>query len=81
MTPITRRLVLGLITAAAGSLTAAAAVASPASAGIIIHDVGGVPTSGTSTDELAGAADFPPGPYAADYPPGPYVRSSIIPCL
>jgi hypothetical protein len=68
MNHVTRRLTAGVVTAAIGSL-AAAALASPASAGDIIHDVGGEPTSGTATDEAT--PDFPPGPY----------RSALIPCL
>jgi hypothetical protein len=81
MNHVTRRLIAGVVTATAGSLAAAAALTSPAQAAIIVHDVGGEPTIGTATDQQAGAADFPLGPYAADNPPGPYVRSSIIPCL
>jgi len=68
MNHVTRRLTAGVVTAAIGSL-AAAALASPASAGIIVHDVGGEPTGGTATDQAT--ADFPPGPY----------RGAIIPCL
>ena len=67
---VIRRLTAGLVVAA-GSLAAAAAVASPAFAGVIVHDRSGEPASGTLTDQAT-----------ADYPPGPYVaRSAIIPCL
>jgi hypothetical protein len=88
MNKVIRRLTAGLVTAVVGTLAAAAAVASPASAGVIIHDGGGEPTSGTSTDQATVA--FPPGPSAADYPPGPSAagvivhdgaRGAIIPCL
>jgi hypothetical protein len=68
MNHVTRRLTAGVVTAAIGSL-AAAALASPASAGIIVQDVGGEPTSGTTTAQAT-----------PDYPPGPY-RSALIPCL
>jgi hypothetical protein len=68
MNHLTRRLTAGVVTAAIGSL-AAAALASPASAGIVVQDVGGEPTSGTATDQAT--ADFPPGP----------CRSALIPCF
>jgi hypothetical protein len=68
MNHVTRRLTAGVVTAAIGS-SAAVALASPASAGVIVHDVGGQPTSGTATGEAT--PDFPPGPS----------RSALIPCL
>jgi hypothetical protein len=85
MNHVTRRLIVGVVTAAVGSLAAAAAVASPAAAGAIVNDLRNGPT----------AADYPPGPTAADFPPGPTaarthadqalraegVRWAIIPCL
>jgi hypothetical protein len=68
MSHVTRRLTAGVVTAAIGSL-AAAALASPASAGVIVQDVGGEPTGRTATAQAI--PDFPPGPY----------RSALIPCL
>jgi hypothetical protein len=70
MNHITRRLTTGLVAAVIGTLAAAAAIPSPASAGIIIHDGRGEPTGPTSTEQATAA-----------FPPGPTVHGAIIPCL
>jgi hypothetical protein len=70
MNHITRRLTVGLVTAVVGTLAAAAAIASPASAGVIVQGVHGEPANGTPTDQVPAA-----------FPPGPTVDGALIPCL